>query len=140
MVPVVSSIPAEWVEKLAQLSARAERLAPARLEVRLPMEGAEDLRVRVSCRGGHVSCEFHNASSEMQRVFMREWPGLSQLFGRESQVRVEQPVFYNLADPQNRSNGEPSHRRQREERAARHEDAEVAAFFSTRRKPSGRAA
>ena len=128
-----SSFPAEWVEKLAQLTSRAERLAPARLEVSLPMEGAKDLRVRVSCRSGRISCEFQNVSSEMQRTFMREWPGLSQLFGRDSQLRVEQPTFVNVADPQQRSDGESSHRRQRDERNARNEDADIAAFFTAHR-------
>ena len=143
VVPVAeaaSSFPAEWAEKLAQLTSRAERLAPARLEVSLPMEGAKDLRVRVSCRGGQISCEFHNVSSEMQRVFMREWPGLSQLFGRDTQLRVEQPTFVNLTDPQNRGGDDQSNRRQRDERAARNEDADIAAFFSAQRKPTGRAA
>ncbi len=135
-----SSLPAEWVEKLTQLTARAERLAPARLEVSLPMQGAEDLRVRVSCRGGHISCEFHNASPEMQRLFLREWPGLTQLFGRESPLRVEQPTFVNLSDPQDRSGGESPSRREREERAARDEDAAIAAFFAGQRKSHRRSA
>ncbi len=137
---VLSSVPAEWAEKLADLTARAERLAPARLEVSLPMEGADDLRVRVSCRGGQINCEFHNVSQELQRLFLREWPGLSQLFGKESQLRVEQPTFVNLTNPQDRPGGDQSNRRQRDEQATREEDETIAAFFAAQRKPAGRAA
>ncbi|WP_221030031.1 hypothetical protein [Actomonas aquatica] len=139
----LSSIPAEWAEKLAQLTARAERLAPARLEVSLPMQGAPDLKVRVSCRGGRVACEFQNASPELQRLFLREWPGLGQLFNREgTSVRVEQPSFSQLHDGQDRSaaGDQSSGRRQHEERAQREEDATLAAFFAAQRKSPGRAA
>ncbi len=136
-----SSIPAEWAEKLAQLTARADRLAPARLEVSLPMDGAADLRVRVSCRGGRVSCEFQNVSTEMQNVFLRDWPGLAQLFGRDNaQLRIEQPTFVNLNDPQDRPGGDQSNRRQRDEHAARDEDEAIAAFFAAQRQTKPRAA
>lgn len=129
-----ASLPAEWVEKLNQLTERAQRLAPARLEVNLPMHNGEDLRVRVSCRNGTVRCEFQNADPEMQRLFLRDWPQLAGAFAKDGAVRVELPSFVHLADPDARQPGQQSDRQSRRESAAeRDEDQTLAAFFATQR-------
>ncbi len=132
-----SSLPAEWAEKLVQMTARAERLAPARLEVRLPVAGGDDLRVQISCQRGQIRCEFQNASNELQTLFLREWPGLSQMFAKDSQVRVEQPTFTAFADrrpgAEDSANGQ-QHQQRRESSTQRDEDADLTRFLNANRR------
>ena len=132
---VLSQLPTEWVDKLSSLTAQARRLAPAKLEVELPLQNGESLRVRMSYSHGSLRSEFQTGDAELQRMFVREWPSLAQVFHREGpgQLRIEPPVFQTPSGRDAAADQHSSRQREQREDDPSENAEDAAVLFGARR-------
>ena len=132
--PAAAQLPTEWVDRLEDLMTRAERMAPVKLEVELPLEDGQRLRVRMACIHGQLRCEIQNADAELRNLFLREWPALTQTVSRDAHLRIEQPVFQNPPSGRDAAQGDSFSQRQHRDDPEREAADDAAVLFGARRK------